>query len=156
MVADDAAPRLVEQLRERTVVVPRAERDDHLAGQQALGAGDGVEVDVVDHRGEQRPRLRDAGGEPVRVRGGEAALAGSRDEGLRELCHDRILPWPEVGADADPRERKHRMSVEVGQEAPDFELQNQFGTPVRLSSFRGEKNVVLVFFPKAFTATCTE
>ncbi|MBI1378475.1 MAG: redoxin domain-containing protein [Frankiales bacterium] len=47
------------------------------------------------------------------------------------------------------------MSVEVGQEAPDFELRNQFGTPVRLSSFRGEKNVVLVFFPKAFTATCT-
>ena len=47
------------------------------------------------------------------------------------------------------------MSVEVGQEAPDFELQNQFGTPVRLSSFRGEKNVVIVFYPKAFTATCT-
>jgi len=47
------------------------------------------------------------------------------------------------------------MTVEVGQEAPDFELQNQFGTPVRLSSYRGEKNVVLVFFPKAFTATCT-
>jgi peroxiredoxin len=47
------------------------------------------------------------------------------------------------------------MTVEVGQEAPDFELQNQFGTPVRLSSFRGEKNVVLVFFPKAFTARCT-
>ena len=47
------------------------------------------------------------------------------------------------------------MTVEVGQEAPDFELQNQFGTPVRLSSFRGQKNVVLVFFPKAFTATCT-
>jgi mycoredoxin-dependent peroxiredoxin len=47
------------------------------------------------------------------------------------------------------------MPVEVGQEAPDFELENQFGTPVRLSSFRGEKNVVLVFFPKAFTATCT-
>lgn len=47
------------------------------------------------------------------------------------------------------------MSVEVGQEAPDFELQNQFGTPVRLSSFRGDKNVVIVFYPKAFTATCT-
>ena len=47
------------------------------------------------------------------------------------------------------------MSIEVGQGAPDFELKNQFGTPVQLSSFRGEKNVVLVFFPKAFTATCT-
>ena len=47
------------------------------------------------------------------------------------------------------------MTIEVGQEAPDFELKNQFGTPVQLSWFRGEKNVVLVFFPKAFTATCT-
>jgi mycoredoxin-dependent peroxiredoxin len=47
------------------------------------------------------------------------------------------------------------MSVEVGQEAPDFELRNQHGTPVRLSSFRGEKNVVLVFYPMAFTPTCT-
>ena len=47
------------------------------------------------------------------------------------------------------------MSVEVGQEAPDFELRNQNGTPVSLSSFRGQKNVVLVFYPMAFTPTCT-
>lgn len=47
------------------------------------------------------------------------------------------------------------MPVEVGQQAPDFELKNQHGEPVRLSSYRGEKNVVLVFFPKAFTPTCT-
>ncbi len=47
------------------------------------------------------------------------------------------------------------MTVEVGQEAPDFELRNQFGEPVRLSSFRGRKNVVLVFYPRAFTPTCT-
>jgi len=47
------------------------------------------------------------------------------------------------------------MTIEVGQLAPDFELKNQFGTPVRLSSFRGEKNVVLVFYPLAFTGTCT-
>lgn len=47
------------------------------------------------------------------------------------------------------------MSIEVGEEAPDFELRNQFGEPVRLSSLRGTSNVVLVFFPKAFTPTCT-
>jgi peroxiredoxin len=47
------------------------------------------------------------------------------------------------------------MTVELGQEAPDFELRNQHGHPVRLSSFRGVKNVVLVFYPKAFTPTCT-
>jgi peroxiredoxin len=47
------------------------------------------------------------------------------------------------------------MAVQVGEEAPDFELSNQFGEHVRLSAFRGEKNVVLVFYPKAFTPTCT-
>jgi peroxiredoxin len=47
------------------------------------------------------------------------------------------------------------MAVEVGQEAPDFELKDQHGTPVRLSSFRGKKNVVLVFYPLAFSGVCT-
>jgi peroxiredoxin len=47
------------------------------------------------------------------------------------------------------------MSVEVGQQAPDFTLSNQFGAPVTLADYRGRKNVVLVFFPKAFTGTCT-
>jgi peroxiredoxin len=46
------------------------------------------------------------------------------------------------------------MSVEVGDEAPDFELQDQSGNAVRLSSFRGEKNVVVVFYPLAFTGVC--
>ena len=47
------------------------------------------------------------------------------------------------------------MTIEVGQQAPDFELKNQFGELVKLSDLRGEKNVVLVFFPFAFTPTCT-
>jgi peroxiredoxin len=47
------------------------------------------------------------------------------------------------------------MAVEVGQEAPDFELNDQHGKPVRLSSFRGEKNVVLVFYPLAFSRVCS-
>jgi mycoredoxin-dependent peroxiredoxin len=47
------------------------------------------------------------------------------------------------------------VSVVIGQEAPDFELKNQFGQMVRLSSFRGEKNVLITFFPFAFTGTCT-
>ncbi len=47
------------------------------------------------------------------------------------------------------------MAVEVGDQAPDFELRNQHGTPVKLSSFRGEKNVVLVFYPLAFSGVCT-
>jgi mycoredoxin-dependent peroxiredoxin len=47
------------------------------------------------------------------------------------------------------------MAVEVGQEAPDFELKDQHGQPVRLSSFRGAKNVVLVFYPLAFSGVCS-
>ena len=47
------------------------------------------------------------------------------------------------------------MAVEVGEQAPDFELKDQHGTPVRLSSFRGSKNVVLVFYPLAFSGVCT-
>jgi mycoredoxin-dependent peroxiredoxin len=47
------------------------------------------------------------------------------------------------------------MAVEVGEEAPDFELKDQHGTPVKLSSFRGQKNVVLVFYPLAFSGVCT-
>jgi peroxiredoxin len=47
------------------------------------------------------------------------------------------------------------MSIEVGQQAPDFEIKNQFGELVKLSDLRGKKNVVLVFYPFAFTPTCT-
>jgi peroxiredoxin len=46
------------------------------------------------------------------------------------------------------------MTVEVGEQAPDFELTDQHGTPVRLSQFRGAKNVVLVFYPLAFSGVC--
>jgi peroxiredoxin Q/BCP len=44
--------------------------------------------------------------------------------------------------------------IETGQPAPDFELPNQDGEPVRLSDLRG-KRVVLYFYPKADTPGCT-
>jgi peroxiredoxin Q/BCP len=44
--------------------------------------------------------------------------------------------------------------IKEGQPAPDFELPDQAGQPVRLSSFRGQK-VVLYFYPKANTPGCT-
>lgn len=43
----------------------------------------------------------------------------------------------------------------VGEKAPDFELRNQDGQPVRLSDLRGKK-VVLFAFPKAATPGCTK
>jgi mycoredoxin-dependent peroxiredoxin len=45
------------------------------------------------------------------------------------------------------------MAVEVGDSAPDFELTDQHGAPVKLSDFRGKK-VVLVFYPLAFSGVC--
>lgn len=45
--------------------------------------------------------------------------------------------------------------VQQGDEAPDFELRDSTGQPVRLSDYRGKKAVVLMFYPFAFTGTCT-
>jgi len=45
-------------------------------------------------------------------------------------------------------------TLEIGDLAPDFTLKDQDGAPVTLSSFRGKKNVVLVFHPLAFTSIC--
>ncbi|HET8795701.1 MAG TPA: peroxiredoxin [Arthrobacter sp.] len=42
----------------------------------------------------------------------------------------------------------------IGETAPDFELPNQFGEPVRLSKLRGRISVV-VFYPFAFSGVCT-
>jgi thioredoxin-dependent peroxiredoxin len=44
--------------------------------------------------------------------------------------------------------------IETGQPAPDFELPDQNGNPVRLSELRGRR-VVLYFYPKADTPGCT-
>jgi peroxiredoxin (alkyl hydroperoxide reductase subunit C) len=42
----------------------------------------------------------------------------------------------------------------VGDAAPDFTLRDQNNQEVRLSDFRGAKNVLVVFYPLAFTGTC--
>ena len=47
------------------------------------------------------------------------------------------------------------MAVEVGDMAPDFELKDQHGSAVTLSGLRGKKNVVLVFYPLAFSGVCS-
>ena len=46
-------------------------------------------------------------------------------------------------------------SPRVGDMAPDFSLDSTAGAPVRLSDLRGQRNVLLAFFPLAFTSTCT-
>lgn len=41
--------------------------------------------------------------------------------------------------------------LKTGMEAPDFSLTDTAGKPVKLSDFRGKKNVVLAFYVLAFT-----
>jgi len=45
--------------------------------------------------------------------------------------------------------------IAVGEHAPDFTLKDQNGQDVVLSAFRAHKNVVVVFYPFAFSGICT-
>jgi peroxiredoxin len=47
------------------------------------------------------------------------------------------------------------MAVEVGSKAPDFTLKDYNKQEVTLSSFQGSQNVLLVFYPFAFSGVCT-
>ena len=47
------------------------------------------------------------------------------------------------------------MAIEVGQKAPAFSLQNTDKAHVSLESFQGKSNVVILFFPLAFSGVCT-
>ena len=46
------------------------------------------------------------------------------------------------------------ISLQVGDKAPSFSTIDQDGNPIKLSSFKGKK-VVLYFYPKDLTSTCT-
>jgi peroxiredoxin len=47
------------------------------------------------------------------------------------------------------------MALTIGHQAPNFTLRNQHGESVSLSSFRGSRHVVIVFYPFAFSGVCT-
>jgi cytochrome oxidase Cu insertion factor (SCO1/SenC/PrrC family) len=57
----------------------------------------------------------------------------------------------QLWAQNDKKEAPPAPSLKVGDEAPDFELNDQSGNKVKLSSFRGKKNVALAFYYFAFT-----
>jgi peroxiredoxin len=46
-------------------------------------------------------------------------------------------------------------TLEIGRPAPEFELRDQHGGTVGLSSYRGKKAVVVMFYPFAFSGVCT-
>ena len=48
------------------------------------------------------------------------------------------------------------MTITTGDRAPEFDLEETHERRVRLSDFRGKRNVLLVFHPFAFTAVCEE
>jgi peroxiredoxin len=48
------------------------------------------------------------------------------------------------------------MAIAVGQTAPEFTLKDQYDKEVKLSDFKGKKNVVLVFYPLDWSPTCTK
>jgi peroxiredoxin len=49
-----------------------------------------------------------------------------------------------------------QYSPQVGDIAPEFTAASTSGSSLSLSSFRGKSNVLLAFFPLAFTGTCTK
>jgi peroxiredoxin len=68
--------------------------------------------------------------------------------------------WPELFIHSNPHLRPSHhfnliMSLQPGQSAPDFTLYDTDKQPVKLSDQKGKK-VVLLFFPAAFTSTCTK
>jgi len=48
------------------------------------------------------------------------------------------------------------MSLTIGSQAPNFTLYASMNEPVQLSDFQGKQNVLLLFFPQAFTGVCTK
>jgi len=55
------------------------------------------------------------------------------------------------GGTASQQTSPPETHLKVGDMAPDFTLNDTNGSPVRLSDFRGKKNVVLAFYVLAFT-----
>jgi peroxiredoxin len=78
-------------------------------------------------------------------------FVGSRRLGYHELRLEQR------GHLSIARERKRRigMAISVGTEAPDFSLKDQNQKDVKLSDFRGKKNVVIVFYPLDWSPVCT-
>ena len=50
---------------------------------------------------------------------------------------------------------QNAQTLEIGRPAPEFELRDQHGETVSLSSYRGKKAVVVMFYPFAFSGVCT-
>jgi peroxiredoxin (alkyl hydroperoxide reductase subunit C) len=52
--------------------------------------------------------------------------------------------------------REQNVCLNIGEKAPDFSLPDQNDSQVRLSDFRGKKNIVLVLHPSTLTRSCKD
>jgi peroxiredoxin len=59
--------------------------------------------------------------------------------------------WPLATAHKVCQSRRTRLVLKAGQPAPDFTLKSHDGRMIRLSDYRGKQNVVIAFFPLAWT-----
>ncbi|MBW1895530.1 MAG: redoxin domain-containing protein, partial [Deltaproteobacteria bacterium] len=75
-----------------------------------------------------------------------ATTANSRSEAFKENIFNpgRLKPVDSV------------LKVNVGERAPDFTLPALSGEKIKLSQFRGKKNVVISFVPAAWTPVCSD
>lgn len=69
--------------------------------------------------------------------------------------HDTPVPSSMVYNPGTLQAIDSHLAVAVGQHAPDFQLPSLSGKQIRLSSYRGKKNVVISFVPSAFTPICS-
>ena len=67
------------------------------------------------------------------------------------LCLAGILTAPSVRAQQPPQPQIAHTTLKVGDMAPDFTLRSDQGAMVKLSDYRGKKNVILAFYVLAFT-----
>jgi len=63
-----------------------------------------------------------------------------------------VLAFSVAGNAQQPPAQQLMTKVKVGDPAPDFTLPDHTGKQVKLSDFKGKKNVVLAFYVLAFTA----
>ena len=68
---------------------------------------------------------------------------------MKQLCQLAISTA--IAASLMAQAPPPKTHLKVGDMAPDFELSSTTGKKIKLSDFRGQKNVVVAFFPAAFT-----
>ena len=76
-------------------------------------------------------------------------------ECLSVVAYAPSKSFTEISVKTFTAAREKTMPTDVGQQAPDFSLYDADKNLRSLSEFRG-RNVVLAFFPGAFTGTCTD